>query len=702
MSNRTRRAGSRNASEENLLQRLRRNVVVRFLVVLLLFWIAVGAFLALIVMFHYHRLAGDYDIGAVARIPMESTVLDGTGQTLGYLHGENATYPVALEQVSPHFVNALIAREDSRFWKHGGIDYVGTVRAWARNFKDKRVVQGASTITMQLTRMTYGMRDRTIKRKLLEMAIARRVEGRYKKEEILTHYLNRIFLGTGMNGIQQASIGYFGKNASELTLAESAMIAGIIRAPNGFSPFRHYETALREMRMTLDRMVDEGTITAEEGAAASNQRPQVRPQEEWMELLRRNAKVSEDNWILDMVERKVKELVPSLAESGGLKVETTFDLRIQNSAEQSVENWLSRLENSPNYSHPLVSQHQEGDPRYLQASSVVLENHTGAIRALVGGRNYSHSAFNRATGSKRQVGSVFKPLVYATAFEKGLFPGMFLPDTPLEPGEIDWYDSDWSPENSDGEYYGPTPVALGLIRSRNTLTVRVGEQAGIDNVLNMMDLAGLSTGKTIEPTPTVYIGNIGSNVFELTSAYSVFPTGGVRHQPFFIERILDRDDTVLYEHSGANYRVVSSGAAWMTTNVLKRVLEEGGTGASLRNLGFSSPAGGKTGTTNDFHDAWFVGFTSRLTAGVWVGLDQPATINPGAYGGRVAIPVWKDIMSDAQSIGYEFNEFAAPEEVIEMNLCRSTGMLADDSCKEVYTELVPHDLIPRKFCSGSH
>jgi len=695
------KARSRSKPKRSKLNALRHHPAVKFFLVLFGFWAFIGLVIALIISFHYYRLAGHFDMEEVARIPMKSQVLDGTGEMIGYLHGENVGTPVPLGEVSPHFVNALIAREDARFWKHNGVDYAGLIRAWARNTKENRLVQGASTITMQLTRMTFGQRERSVRRKLLEMAIARRIERKYSKEQILTFYINRVFLGTGMNGIQQAADGYFGKNASELTLPEAAMIAGIIRAPNGFSPFRHPDTSLREMKSTLKRMVVEDFLSTEDAEMASNIRPRVLPQERWMGILKQSAKVTQRSMILDIVERKLGILLPSLGDSGGLRIETAFDMRLQKSSEEAVEKHLSRLESLGGYSHPIHARHQSGDPEYLQAASITLENQTGAVRALVGGRNYSHSAFNRAVLSNRQVGSIFKPLVYATAFEKGLFPGMVVSDSKIQPGEIKWDHTDWNPKNSDEKYHRFLKVETGLIKSRNTMSVRVGERAGIENVLTMMDQAGLGKGRKIEPNPTIYIGNIGASVYEIASAYSLFATGGIRYEPYFIEKISDRNGKVLYKHIDESYQVVSPGAAWITSNILKRVLEQGGTGSRLRDLGFTAPAGGKTGTTNDFFDAWFVGFTSRLTTGVWIGLDQPATINSNAYGGRVAVPVWKDIMQDAADVGYQFEKFAAPEEVIGMNLCRHSGQLAKEECEKagtVYVEQVPHDLIPRKFC----
>ncbi|NLT70499.1 MAG: hypothetical protein GXX91_07365 [Verrucomicrobiaceae bacterium] len=684
---------------------LLRHPLLRFVVFIVLASACIALLIAAMVLFNYDRQAARYDITAVGRMPLESTVTDGTGELIGYLHGENVGTPVALDEVSPHFLNALMAREDSRFYQHHGIDHFGLVRAWLRNLREKRTVQGASTLTMQLTRMSYGLTGRTMRRKLLEMALARRIEKHYSKDEILSFYVNRVFLGTGMNGIEQAARGYFGKSAADLTLPEAAMLAGVIRAPNGFSPFRHYEAARREMRGTLHRMADEGLLSEAEAEAMGAARPEVLPQDRWMEMLRRQAKISEQNYLLKMVSDEMETMFPSLTGVGGLSIRTTFDSRLQAAAEKAVATRLTALEKQPDYHHPALAAHREGEPAYLQAAVVVMENFTGAMRAVVGGRDFSHSAFNRATQAKRPMGSIFKPLVYGTAFERGLFPGMLVSDAAILPGEIEWDPVGWTPENSDGIFGGMLPVETGLIRSRNTMTVRVGEWAGIDRVLAMMEHAGLGDAERAEPTPPIYIGTVGADLCGVTSAYTVFATGGIRHEPYFVESVTDRDGTILYQHEDASYRVLSPGAAWLTSNILKKVLEEGGSAAGLRELGFTAAAGGKTGTTNDFQDAWFVGYTSRLSGGVWIGLDQPGTIMEGAYGGRVALPVWNDIMTGAAGIGYEFTEFAEPEEVISMELCRESGRLADEGCaasRNVYVEQVPHDLIPRQFCKIAH
>ncbi|MCB1078069.1 MAG: transglycosylase domain-containing protein, partial [Verrucomicrobiae bacterium] len=604
------------------------------------------------VFLHYDRQAAKFDLSQVARMPQESTVYDIQGRELGYLHGDGRTV-VPLEQVAPNFQRALVAREDSRFYGHSGIDVWGLLRATMRNLKDRDAVQGASTLTMQLARNTFDLREKSFQRKLLEMAIARRIEKAYTKDEILYLYVNRIYFGTGLNGIEQAARGYFGKSAATLDLAESAMIAGIIRAPNRFSPYRHYDAALNEMRTTIDRMVDEGVLDEELAKTAKLEEPRVLSQDEGFRIAhqgRDHSRVLQESYLVEVVKQEVDRLLTEeQRDAGGFEIYTTFDLDLQKAAETAVEKRLEEIEGEPNYPHPTLSafrsrfeNHPELEPDYLQAAVSVIDNRSGAVRALVGGRDVTHSRFNRATQAHRQLGSVFKPLVYATAFETGLFPGTYVSDDPIRPGEIRWFRGQWSPDNADGQFLGSQPVSKGLIESRNTMSVRVGERAGIDAVLAMIEHAGLATKAEIQPNPQLYIGNLGATLNSLVSAYSAFPNDGYRYKSFFIERIESRDHEILFEPDQAGYRVVSPGAAWLVRSIMQETLEPGGTGASVRKLGFKAPAGGKTGTTNNYRDAWFVGYTGNFTCAVWYGNDDYSPTNR-MTGGSLPAQTWHDI-----------------------------------------------------------
>ena len=673
------------------------------------FSVVLGLIALLGVWLYFCQIAKRYDLAEVSRMPMESRVLDARGQLLGSLHGDGRSI-VPLEAVSPWFLKALVAREDSRFYDHDGVDWIGVIRASLRNSMRGEIVEGAGTISMQLARNTFDLRAKSLKRKLLEAALSKRIEEAFSKDEILRLYINRIFYGTGLHGVEQAARGYYGKPASEMTLAESAMLVGIIRAPNRFSPFRHYEAALAEQRDVIGRMEVEGVIDASLAATAKEDRPEVLPESSLGSRVDRGGPRLERDYPLEAVERELALLLPQEElDKGGLEISTTFDLVLQRAAAHAVETRLAEIEQEPGYAHPLARSWQpaaEGEPEattdYLQAAVTVIEQASGEIRVLIGGRNFAQSRFDRARQARRQVGSVIKPLIYAAAFEQGLFPGTYVSDDPLKPGEIPWAKQKWSPKNSDGRFLGAQPASKGLIESRNTMTVRVGERAGFGAVSALIAQAGLIPEEEVPVSPQTYIGNLGATLESLTSAYTAFPGAGFRHEPYFIARITRSDGGVLYEHADQTRELVSPGAAWLTSRLLEQVTGPKGTARGLAELGFTAPAAGKTGTTDDFHDAWFLGYTSRLTAGVWVGLDRPGRIVNRGYGSRVALPVWADVMAAAQQIGYECGALPVADDIMDVELCRDTGALATEGCHKAdrsYRERVPHAMIPREFCS---
>lgn len=659
------------------------------------FFVVSGFLIGAAVAAVYMAIAFTYDLDQLGKMPSRSIVYDANGDELGRLHGENRVI-VPLKDVSPHFVSALLAREDNRFYSHFGIDFIGTGRAIVRNVKDRRFVQGASTITMQLARNSFGMTSKTLHRKLVEVALAVRLEVHLSKDEILSHYTNRIFFGTGIYGIEGAAQAYFGKPAKELRLDEAAMIAGIIRAPNRFSPFRHYESAIGERDTVLKRMVATERITQAEADAAKKVKTRV---------LKYVARSFEQSWALDAVRRDLNLILDAdEVEDGGLRIHTTIDLRLQRAAEAIVEKRLAEVENARGYQHQTKRQYQaivkknannRPDPAYLQGALMVVDNDAGQIRAVVGGRDFDHSSFNRALLSKRQIGSTFKPFVYAAAVERGLFPGTLLDDSAIRPGEIRGAVDRWSPRNSDGKHIGWQPAEVGLIQSRNTMTVRAGNYAGLDAVLDFAERAGL--GHHDEETPQIYIGNLGATLKELTSAYSVFANTGESQRPFAISHITDPEKNEIYRSGHMPYHATSPGVSYIMQGMLSGVMDKG-TGKRARAMGFKSPAGGKTGTTNDFHDAWFVGFTERLTCGAWVGLDVPKRISSSGYGSQLALPIWVDVMKQAEKLGYT-REIPRARPVFEdLLLCRHSGGLANRGCQSqrvAYKASIPSDLVPQ-------
>ena len=648
---------------------------------------------------YFGTLARRYAIDDLGKMPERSLVLDDAGNVIGKLHGENRTV-ITLDAVSPFFIQALLAREDDRFYDHHGIDWVGVARAFVRNLKAGKTIQGASTISMQLARNSFGIGEqKTFHRKLLEIAITRRIESQRSKSAILEAYANRIFFGNGIYGIERAARAYFGKAALDLGVDEAALLAGIIRGPNKFSPYRNPAGAMIQRDVVLDRMVEKNRLSATDAAQAKARPTRI--------LAPPNAS-SQETYALDAVRHELDSLLDMEdIEDGGLKVFTNINVALQKAAEASLEARLSAVEKQSGYLHQTRAQFQRlarngqstDAPEYLQGAILLLENQTGAIRAMVGGRDFAESAYNRATSSQRQVGSTFKPFVYAAAIENAdVFPFTPISDDPIRPGEILTADGTFSPNNSDGSFTGVQPLEFGLIKSRNTMTVRVGERATMDRVLALADTAGI---KEIQGrSPQIYIGNLGATLKSLTSAMSIFPNSGQRCRPYLIDHIENATGETVFRSGRIAYEVVTPGTAHLMTNMLQKVMQPGGTAASIKSYGLKTPVGGKTGTTDDFKDAWFVGFNPNFTCGVWVGLDDPARISSQAYGGRVALPIWADVMKEAEHHYPEIVRVAFPKpETVAVTVCPTSGQLANTSCPHPLQIELPSDKLPASYCA---
>lgn len=659
---------------------------------------ASAGLLATLFYVEYRNRAAEFDLELVSKIPERSVVYDGYGQTFAFFQGENR-FLIPLERVSKDFVNALLAREDSRFWQHDGIDLIGILRAATTNVQQGAVRQGGSTITQQLARNTYALKARTLDRKLLEAFIARRIEKRYTKREILEFYANRVYFGAGAYGIQRAAQVYFGKSAESLTLSECAVLVGLIRSPNRYSPLNNPQGAREQRDMVLERMEHLGMITPEVAEAAKNERIAVTGQ---------RFLPSRQGYVMDAIRRDLNLiLTEEQIEMGGLKIFTTIDPALQELGEKVLERRLAEIERRRVWPHPRKSAHvpaPEGEKEkptdYLQGALIAIDNRSGAIRAIVGGRDYAHSKYDRACMSKRQVGSTFKPFVYATAFEQGLSPGAWVDDSPIMPGEFPGFPKNWSPKNSNDQYDGLQPVAMGLIRSRNTMSVRVGEFATLEEVRRKAKRLGLE----IAPYPASYLGGFEATLRELTSAYTVFANKGEMAPSFLIARVEDASGRVIFEVPRSRFRVFSPGATGVTSDLLQYVMTIG-TAAKSRQMGLTKPAAGKTGTSNDCKDAWFVGYTSSLTCGVWVGFDKPKTIMSNGYGGTLALPIWVDFVQGISSKLYPAQplerEFGRQRALI----CSQSQRLATEACQRAATAYeveMPRSMLPQEACPLHH
>ena len=485
----------------------------------------------------YGTWASTFDMKNVGEMPERNTVYDVDGKIYSRLAGANRL-KVSLSEVSPFFITAVLAREDSRFYDHKGIDWRGIMRALVRDITSGSAKEGASSITQQLARNSLPLGGRTLSRKLLEAMVALRIERQFTKQQILELYVNRIYFGNGCYGVETASQAYFGKSASKLNLPEAALLAGLIRSPNRLSPLKNPEGAKVQRNAVLDRMVALKKITTADAEAAKQAKVVTQPEA--------NAFVQE-NYAMDAVQRDLNLLLTQdQIDDGGMSIYTTLDPAVQNAAQDALETQLTKIEHQSNFHHPVKANYHppengEGDSAmpYLQGAVVVIDNASGGIRALVGGRDYAQSKFNRAlTPANRQVGSAFKPFVYTVAFTHGLLPGAAISDGPIRPVK--------SKEPGIGRREIPMaltagfiPCSYGLIHSRNTMSVRVGQFAGLDAVQKVANTLGIS--QNVPHGPAIYIGSFETDLKDLTAAYSVFPNAGVRKQSYVIERIDDAE-----------------------------------------------------------------------------------------------------------------------------------------------------------------
>ena len=642
----------------------------------------------------YAGWAATFDMQKVGEMPERNTVFDFDGKIYSRLAGANRL-KVSLDEISPFFVDALLAREDSRFYQHGGIDWRGIVRALVRDVLSGSAKEGASSLTQQLARNSLPLGGRTINRKILEAMVALRIEQKFTKQQILELYINRIYFGSGCYGVETASQAYFGKNASKLNLSEAALLAGLIRSPNRFSPLKNPEGAAIQRNTVLDRLVELKKIPKAQADEAKLARVNAHPKR----LLQ-----IQENYAMDAVQRDLNViLTQDQIDEGGLFIYTTLDPAVQNAAQQALETQLTKIEHQSNFRHPLKANYQppetgeDSSMPYLEGAVVAIDNASGGIRGLVGGRDYAQSKFNRALSpANRQVGSAFKPFVYTLAFSQGLLPGAAISDGPITPGEIEGA-GNWAPGNSDGTFSGIQPVSYGLIHSRNTMSVRVGQFAGLDAVQKVATTLNLADN--VPHGPAIYIGSFETNLRALTAAYTVFPNAGVRKQSYIIERIDDQDHNPIFRAAHIAVPALDPSAAWMSSELMEQVLTRG-TAASARSLGFKLPAAGKTGTTNDYKDAWFVGYTSTITCGVWVGFDQPVTIIPRGYGAALALPVWTQVMTKSAQ-RYPPQPLQPTMPIEHAMVCSVSNHLATSGCQAAGTAYeidLPVDKVPAVAC----
>lgn len=684
---------------------------------------------------------------------------------LGEIKLDKGTY-MPLEKMPRHLLNAVIAIEDSHFWTHSGIDYFAILRAAINDIRHRKFKEGASTITQQLAKITFLSPEKTIKRKLREVALASKMEKQLKKEEILELYLNRAYFGHGAYGVEQASRVYFGKTISKVSLSEAALLVGLLRAPAIYSPFNHMKRAKNRQKLVLSRMEAEGLID-------SKQRRQAEKEDLTLNIRKRTGDAK--NYFIDYVRKKLEaRFGVDTVYKGGLRVYTTLDAKAQETAGDALAWGLRAHDKRQGWRGPLAHKNLEevqpssastgfrdlgpsvGDtaralvtnvvaaaayvkvrgvtaslplknarwvkniltgplPKEInlkdmqsllkpgdvilvkvtaqteqgfvvaleqepevQGAVVAIDPNTGYIRVLVGGYDYKQSEYNRAVFARRQPGSAFKPFIYATAMDYGYTPASILID---EETTYQWGPEDeWSPQNYDEDFHGPTRLRDALAYSRNVVTVKLVKEIGLGRVIKATTPVCLKDN--VVRDLTVALGSVAMTPLELTFCYSVFPTGGMKMRPIAVKYITDKLGRVIESNDPGGTRVLSQQTAFLATSMLQDVVNYG-TGWRARRL--KRPVGGKTGTTNEFRDAWFMGFTTELVTGVWVGFDDMRTLGEKETGSRTAAPIWVKFMK-AVLKETEPEEFPVPDGIVKFPIDKQTGLLANEEGENTVME----------------
>ncbi|CAN5256971.1 hypothetical protein BH23VER1_BH23VER1_08620 [soil metagenome] len=656
--------------------------------------IFVGALILLLVLKPHRDRALSYDLEQMRKLEKASIIYDRNHEEIGRLFLRNRQ-PVSLDEIPFHLVQALVATEDGRFYAHSGIDFIGIARAAMINVRQGGYSQGASTITQQLARQSFELSEKSIRRKLTEAFLARRIEQHYSKGQILEFYLNRIYFGGGYWGIEAAARGYFGKPASELTIDESATLCGLIKSPNKFSPTRNPKLSERERNYVLDRMLAEKMLSRADCARLKAIPLETKP----------STASQNSNYVNETVRQQViEQLENEKVLTGGFRIETTIDRGIQQAATESLQRHLLAIENStPAYPHQTYERYskmfetaEDGQiappvPAYLQGALIMVDNRTGAIIALAGGRDFEHNEFNRALQARRPAGTAFAPLVFAAAFEDGdKFPASTLADSPIDAqlvmiGGLTGWLGEWGTEKEDPTWEGRITAREALVKGKIAATVRMGMDVGLDKVKALAARAGIES--PLRDFNATFLGASEVTLAEMAMAFTIFPNKGTRPAELqIIETIRDENGTAIYSRhqpgeEPALVEVADPVACFQVHSCLEEVITTG-TGAKAQQYGLGDfPAAGKTGTHYDSTDLLFAGYNSAVTCAVWAGFDRPRTIYNGAFSSDVVLPVWVDAMN-ASTATFQPAAFAPPDDARVLEICNVSGLRATDRCYE--------------------
>jgi penicillin-binding protein 1A len=594
------------------------------------------------------------------------------GETIGEFFVEKREV-VSLDRVPYHLIQAFIAGEDARFFQHKGLDYVAILRAFSKNIFSGEFIQGGSTITQQVVKSLLLSPEKSLIRKIREAILSYKIEKYLSKEEILFLYLNQIYLGHGAYGIAAAAETYFGKPIEDVNLAESALLAGLPQAPSKYSPYHHPEQAKKRQVYILNRMVEQGIISYEQFIKASQSTTNIKEKHDCI--------FEKAPYFVEQVRKYIEEKYgKDTLLKKGLQVYTTIDIDYQGIAQEAVESGLKEIEKRQKYPYSDAS-------LVLEGSLICFDLENGYIKAMVGGRDFKKSQFNRATQARRQTGSAFKPIVYASALDKGYTPTSVIVDSPVI---FEWGDQRWKPKNFEEKFFGPITLRNALTHSVNVATVKVAQEIGIDYIKDYAQKLGISP--PFQNDLSMVLGSSSISLFELTKAYAVFANQGKTFRPIFIKKILDRDGNLLEENIPLSHseeisgeeRIISSQTAYLMTNLLEGVVQNG-TGRRVKAIG--RPVAAKTGTTDQFLNAWFIGYTPEFISGVWVGFDEEKSIGENETGARAASPIWLNFMSKILK-DRPVKEFPISEGIEFMKINPKTGQvsLAEEGILECFKE----------------
>jgi penicillin-binding protein 1B len=619
---------------------------------------------------------------------------------------------ITYDELPPYLVPAVTAIEDRHFFQHGGVDYVRLVGAALDDLRNRHYSQGGSTLTMQLARGFFLSPEKHLKRKLIEIIITFQLEHRFDKKQIFQMYANQVPLGQrgsfSIDGFGEAAQAYFGKDVGKLTLPECATLAGMIQSPSRLNPYRHPERALERRNVVLDAMVETGAISKEQAEQAKAAPLGINPGA---------FDAGEAPYFVDLVrDQLIQRLGDPDYNEQGLRIYTSLDPQLQQIAQNAISNGMKEVDDLVTARHDrlarIAARKGEAPPPiiYPQVALIALNPHTGQVLALVGGRNYGVSQFDHAI-QHRPTGSTFKPFVYAAAFNSAIAgtpltngdgtSAIFTPVTMLHDEQTTFTigNQTYSPHDFENKYYGDIPAVEALYRSLNNPTIALAEMVGLDNVVSLARDAGITS---VQPTPAVAIGAYDATPMQIAGAYTVFANGGIHIDPWVLASVRQPNGDVMADYAPQTRPVLDPRAAYLTLSLMEQVLNNPhGTGAGVRNMGFTAPAAGKTGTSQGERDAWFSGFTSNLLCIVWVGNDDYSNIN--IEGSRAAGPIWADFMKNAVNLPQysDTKDFVPPPGVVQVRLDDSTNLLADAACPQDYTAAFLDGTQPTDTCDHS-